>query len=125
MAQTPEERKAAKIEVSRRWHKDHAEQVREKQRAWKKAHPDKVRAYNLKHRLKYRYGITDGCEQLLAEQGGVCAICGREHALVVDHNHTTGKVRGMLCQRCNTGLGYFEDAAMLLRKAADYIDNKE
>jgi hypothetical protein len=122
MAQTPEEKKAAKLEVSRAWQKAHTAQVLEKNRKWKAAHPDKVRAYNHKHRLKRRYGITDGCDQLLATQGGVCAVCGRERLLEVDHNHTTGKVRGMLCRRCNMGLGCFEDDAILLRKAVDFID---
>ena len=56
---------------------------------------------------------------------GLCAICSkprgkRNHAL--DHDHATGKLRGILCQRCNVGLGYFDDSVDLLRQAIDYLN---
>ena len=50
-----------------------------------------------------------------------CVICGVEDALVVDHDHITGKVRGMLCNHCNRGLGHFRDDPMLLEFAAQYL----
>lgn len=61
---------------------------------------------------------------MLAEQGGGCAICGREagsQALDVDHNHTTGKVRGLLCRRCNGLVGVFERKDDLLGRVAEYL----
>lgn len=87
------------------------------------------RAYN----LKSVYGMTVGeHEHMLATQGGVCKVCGqheiRRHkdggsvALHVDHDHETGVVRGLLCHKCNIGLGSFDDNPELLRKAADYIE---
>lgn len=49
-------------------------------------------------------------------------ICGSSERLVIDHTHTTGIMRGLLCYKHNTGLGMFNDNAVLLRKAADYLD---
>jgi hypothetical protein len=62
--------------------------------------------------IKSRYGIDQqGYENLLKSQGGGCAICGisaEEKQLYVDHCHATGRVRGILCPKCNTAVGYIE-----------------
>lgn len=79
--------------------------------------------------LKTSYGITpEHYEQLLAEQGGCCAVCrgsdpyARHHNLfAVDHDHVTGKVRGLLCAKCNTGIGQLRDDPDLLVAAAAYV----
>jgi hypothetical protein len=62
------------------------------------------------------------------EQGSACAICkrtdtgvARTKMLSIDHNHVTGKVRGLLCNWCNQGLGHFRDSPELLIKAAEYL----
>lgn len=85
--------------------------------------PEKRRAYL----VKSQYGLE--YEEYLAlreGQGDRCAICDREHdefayGLVVDHNHTTGKVRGLLCGPCNTALGSLQDSPALLERAAAYL----
>ena len=59
----------------------------------------------------------------LAKEYGECIICG-DTATTVDHDHSTGRIRGPLCQRCNLGLGHFRDAPELLRKAALYLEGK-
>lgn len=85
-----------------------------------------------------RYGLTvRQYEHLLQKQGGACALCGLPSAkkqarvkggpviperLHVDHDHRTGKVRGLLCWVCNTGIGKLRDDPGLLRKAAEYIE---
>ncbi|KKN82234.1 hypothetical protein LCGC14_0310470 [marine sediment metagenome] len=80
------------------------------------------------YRLYVQYGIVEGeYEDLLVEQEGGCAICHvtpfpDERKLGVDHNHRTGKVRGLLCGKCNSGLGLFLDDPDLLRTAAKYIE---
>jgi hypothetical protein len=61
---------------------------------------------------------------MLQEQLGVCAICHEvdiDRRLSVDHNHVTGKVRGLLCRKCNTAITYLRDRPDLLIAAADYI----
>ena len=65
--------------------------------------------------------------QLLDKQKGCCAICGLhelEHngKLHVDHNHETGKVRGLLCTRCNTALGKFKESPTILESAVKYLE---
>lgn len=65
-----------------------------------------------KRALNKFYGITeDDYEDMMVVQGGVCALCGgvnRTNRLSVDHDHETGKVRGLLCIACNRGLGHIE-----------------
>ncbi|MFB4310100.1 endonuclease VII domain-containing protein [Actinomadura sp. GTD37] len=73
--------------------------------------------------LKLRYGVTEErVEQMIAEQGGVCAICLRAEPKHVDHDHLTGLVRRMLCFKCNGGLGQFSDDPALMRLAADHLE---
>jgi hypothetical protein len=75
------------------------------------------------YHLKRRYGITaEDAEAMLAEQGGVCAICSVMPAEHVDHDHATGAVRQLLCFNCNGGLGQFKDDPDVLRAAADYVE---
>lgn len=80
---------------------------------------------------QYLYGLTpEQYAEMLEEQGGVCAICGtdewpgkgnRPH---VDHDHSTGRVRGILCSHCNHGLGKFRDDPERLRAAAEYLERE-
>ncbi len=79
--------------------------------------------------LKYKYGITElEYARLLALQNGTCAICksvdtGWKHEWFhVDHCHETGKIRGLLCNGCNPGLGSFRENPEFLRNAAFYIE---
>ena len=81
--------------------------------------------------LQYNHGINEAqYNQILKSQNSVCAICGqpettikhnKTQALAVDHNHKMGKVRGLLCHRCNRALGYFNDNPFLLVKAIKYL----
>lgn len=73
-----------------------------------------------------KYGITREEYFALKEaQHGCCAICGREpktRRLAVDHDHATGKVRGLLCAACNMGLGAYRDDIAMLRRAIAYLE---
>lgn len=71
------------------------------------------RKYNLTH---------EEYDELLKQT--VCLICGESGTLNIDHCHTTGKVRGRLCNSCNLGLGRFRDNPELLRRAAKYLEEK-
>lgn len=115
-------------------------------REWKRNNPDKVRAADLKYtaahpdaalkrarkwradhkhelpakRARMKYGITEAEHRRLMSSG--CHICGtKERRLHVDHDHTTGAVRGALCLLCNVAIGNFKDDPELLRRALSYL----
>lgn len=76
-------------------------------------------------RLFYKYGITlNQYNCLFNVQKGLCLICrSRKKILCVDHDHKTGKVRGLLCDFCNKGLGYFKDDMRLILRSVEYLKN--
>lgn len=77
--------------------------------------------------IKVTYGITLAqYVALFHQQGGVCSLCQKMDTesgkpLFVDHDHATGKVRGLLCSTCNFGLGYFKDDVSMLERAIEYL----
>ena len=85
--------------------------------------PDK--AANLS--LKSKFGMTlEDYDTMLEQQEGCCKVCGTDEPggqgrFHVDHNHTTGKVRGLLCSGCNKGLGHLQDSPDVLLKALAYL----
>lgn len=124
------------------WRKDNAKEIKEYnktykklnkdrvlQRAaeWKRENPDRIRAINTKGKIKARYGLlVEEYEDILEFQDGACAIChtkdpGYHGRLHIDHCHKTGDIRGLLCSRCNTGLGMFMDDPQKLLAAITYL----
>lgn len=107
---------------------DRAEYIREWSRKARESNPD----YHKNLFLKRRYGISiDRYNEMLADQGGCCAICGKTEtneiagrtlSLAVDHDHRTGAVRALLCSACNTALGLFNDDRHTLEAAIMYLD---
>lgn len=84
---------------------------------------DRQRDY--KYRINYGISIQD-YNRMFTEQNGCCAICKRHQTefnkkLHVDHNHETGKVRGLLCHNCNLSLGRFQDSPEVLKAAWEYV----
>ena len=79
--------------------------------------------------LQMKYGISlEGYEELLKRQNGICLLCKRppgKRRLSVDHNHKTGKIRGLLCNNCNRGIGHLRDDPTLLREAANYLEEHD
>ncbi len=99
----------------------------QRQAKYKEKYPDRVRASARNQMLKRKYGITlEAYDAMLKEQGGVCAICKQEnkhkYPFPVDHCHTTGKIRGILCHNCNLILGNAKDNSDILRAAIGYLD---
>lgn len=86
---------------------------------------------NKNNKLLKAYGISlDDYNSLLVEQEGCCAICKRHHSLFmrklsVDHDHKTGRVRGLLCKDCNTSLGQFNDDVDTLLSAVSYLNRNK
>lgn len=85
-------------------------------------HRRRTPEHNRRSNLWRLYRITpEYFEKLAANQSHCCAICGRKAQLVVDHDHTSGAIRGLLCHACNLGLGKFGDSVPSLLKAAQYL----
>jgi hypothetical protein len=85
---------------------------------------EKQRAQNAKQRLA-AYGLSkEDYDRMLAQQHGACAICKQrsQATLCIDHDHSTGEVRGLLCRKCNMGLGLYDDDPCRLRAAAAYLE---
>jgi len=76
-------------------------------------------------RGKFRSAISDDLLKEIKRDIVECVICGSKGSLVVDHNHRTGIIRGMLCNHCNRGLGHFRDDPELLEFAAIYLRESE
>ena len=129
--------------INRDWYRAHQAEQSERVRLDRLANPEKYRqryrAYKDKHaqhwrswKLRHEYGIDiEEYDQILEVQRGVCAICHRTGSskrrtrLVVDHDHETGKVRGLLCDGCNRALGLLKDNADVLRSAAEYVEQRK
>lgn len=97
----------------------------------RKKHPSAPKApgYSRAYTLQRKYGLTpEGYEELLRAQGGGCGVCGRRDSgnaahsyLVVDHDHTSNRVRGLLCDPCNKALGHLQDSEEILKMAIAYL----
>lgn len=79
-----------------------------------------------RRKQKYTYGLTEAqWYEMERQQGGVCAICLKPQTpkklLCVDHDHKTGKVRALLCGKCNGGIGFFNDDVEVMAKAIEYL----
>jgi hypothetical protein len=89
--------------------------------------------YNRHWKLKYKYGISLlEYKEILKNQGDKCALCEKPRLenkkdFAVDHNHVTGRIRGLLCDSCNWGLGNFkcDSGIEFLLKAIEYIKKSE
>lgn len=123
----------------------YAEKIREKDRhrykdKRRKKNLDRTRSWTPEQQkeyyLKHKYNITlENYHNMLKEQNYCCAICGEQETrtnpttgisqLCVDHDHKTGKVRGLLCNKCNTGIGYFKENIDILNNAINYLNKKE
>lgn len=77
--------------------------------------------------LKYTYGISiEDYEQMIIDQNECCAICGKQQnefnkPLFIDHNHDTGEIRGLLCLKCNSGIGLLNDDPEIIQMALNYL----
>jgi hypothetical protein len=91
---------------------------------WRAANPER----NKDNLLKRLYGLSlDQYKEMFNNQGGRCCICKIDaselnRGLFVDHDHVTGKVRGLLCHRCNVVLGFIKENDGLIPAFADYIN---
>lgn len=139
-----EERKAMRAASARRWREKNKERLRLEHQARRAKDPERNRAIKQKYResnkdklanyeLVKKYNITlEQYNEMLALQNGVCDICKepetRRHQngtlcrLAVDHDHNTGKVRGLLCWRCNSAMGSFEIRNVPILNIENYLE---
>jgi hypothetical protein len=117
-------------EQSRAWRSANRDKARAAVKAWMDANPDRLRlSYRSTHLRVYWPDLKPlerlmKYEEMLKKQNGVCAICSSaaiKGSLPVDHCHKTNKIRGLLCENCNRGLGLFKDEPEFLIRAANYI----
>jgi hypothetical protein len=117
---------------STQWAKINKDKVTEISKRFRERHPGYFRKYDL---VKNNGMTQEEYVNLWAKQDGKCAICDRPDekigkrgyntTLVVDHDHQTGQIRGILCRKCNSGLGMFEDSVESLRAAVQYLQPSE
>lgn len=105
----------------RQWYANNREDRQAKARELYAANPRVIRGYH----LKKTYGISlVEYERILISQGGACKICRRvpdgKH-LAVDHDHATGRIRGLLCQQCNTVLGLLKEDLESIKRLFEYV----
>lgn len=120
-----------KMQISRaaRWARENPDRyaILQQRRIEKDRNDPTFRGRKRNRYLKGKYGITQlDYEMMLKRQRGGCAICTRKPSaltkqLHVDHNHKTGKVRGLLCHQCNWYLGVIDDNRKILAKLGRYI----
>lgn len=98
------------------------EYKRKYSKIWKERNPEKVKFAAKKASLKALYGLSyEDYEHLLRIQEGKCALCKKVKILHVDHCHKTGKVRGLLCGGCNSGIGFLQEDKEILKRALEYL----
>ena len=120
--------------VNKRWAENHKEKVDAYNKMYRESHKEQHREYSKQwykkkgsnsRRIK-KYGIDNKqYNRLLKKQEGKCAICGNAFKNVydtnIDHNHETKKVRGLLCNKCNLGIGLFRDNDVIAYSAYTYL----
>jgi Recombination endonuclease VII len=122
------ERHPEKIQAAKeKWRRERPDLVKAQIRKWAQEHPQAMRA----HARKYATGWSgEMFDMAWVAQGGCCAICRRpmqptghkKDSVTADHCHATGQTRGLLCNKCNTGIGYFDDDPVRLQSARDYVE---
>lgn len=112
-------------QYARSWGKENRERVRRSEEKYLASKPFRVQWRDRLRTLR-RHGVDqDWYRNQLAFQRGLCAIChgpATVKGFSIDHCHTTGRVRGLLCSPCNTAIGLLQDDPPLLRAAADYLE---
>lgn len=122
--------KDKKIKNQKRYYTAHKEEILSKNKKYTQKHPEKFVIYKKRYKLRKRYGISlEEFNAILMFQNNKCKICEKEFTKSkdkhIDHDHTTGLVRGLLCPVCNKMLGYSMDKIDILKKAILYLESSE
>ena len=119
-----EKRRQQMRKANKRYNEKHPHRRAEISKKYRDNNPGKQTQAMRKWKLKKYFGITKAYyNELLQYQKGKCGICRAPMTKVaIDHSHTNGKVRGLLCNNCNVGLGMFRDDTSLLYEAITYLE---
>lgn len=130
--------------TNQQWYLKNKEKAYESAAQWRKANPERVKAAQQRYRdknphkkrderLKREFGMSFiQYQEMLNHQNGVCAICsnpetrivarsGKISELAVDHCHRTGKIRGLLCAKCNTAIGLLNEDINIINNCVNYL----
>jgi hypothetical protein len=119
--------KSCMTDRNRKWRAQNPERLAKYEQTRPQRSPDERRRMQLWREYKM---LPADYDRMHAEQDGKCAICGSTDPgagramLAVDHDHTTGAIRGLLCNGCNVALGHLKDDVSRLRSAIDYLNRK-
>jgi hypothetical protein len=110
----------------RAYYQANKEKIAKRNKEWNLANPGKRKQTKRADHLKRTYGLTsEDFNSLLTQQNNRCAVCNTDtptqRGWHVDHCHTTGDIRGILCGPCNTGMGSFKDDPSILKNAITYL----
>jgi len=115
------------LNKGKRYYLKHIPEDRERSRRYRLKNKERLKQINWKGRIKYDFGITpEEYNLLLNLQKGKCAICEKPptiRRLDIDHNHSTGIIRGLLCRSCNRFLGIIENNIIMMNKLDSYLLN--
>ena len=117
-------KRCCKEAASKRWEKN-KEKYSISNKKWIKQNREKRKVYTRKQNLKRKFNISiEDYEKMLKDQNFKCKICKqqKDETFAVDHCHKTLKIRGLLCLKCNTGLGQFMDNIDFLKAAIIYLE---
>jgi hypothetical protein len=118
----------AKTQYQKDYYLKNKEKMKEQSKQWIINNRDKHNKFLRKAMLKRLYRISlEKYNKIFTEQEGKCAICGThqnelKRKLAVDHNHKTGKVRGLLCYKCNSIIGYSKEDIIILKQTIEYLN---
>jgi hypothetical protein len=128
----PYKTKEKQLAHRRNYYAKNRERIKKINKEYRDSHPEMYKSA----KLKQIYGIDlTQYNDMFKKQDGLCAICLKPETeedyrthnirmLNVDHNHITGKIRGLLCQKCNKGIGCLNDNAQILRNAIKYLEGE-
>lgn len=122
--------KERRLKASKKWADNNKDKIKEYHRKRYLENKEDIKKSRRKYWLKSNYNMTvEDYDTLLKLQNNKCAICEtekfdahRHSQFDVDHCHLTGKVRGLLCSKCNTGIGHLRDDVLILQKAIKYLE---
>ena len=119
--------RSCEIEYANNYRKNNLEKVRAFKRKYNQENPERKKRWHYRSNWVKKGYNADEVEKFISKQEQRCSICGviPEKRLCLDHCHKTGKIRGLLCENCNRGIGMFQDDVAALKQAIAYLEKHQ